>query len=199
MAAKTQQLPSQESSSSGQLARSPQSGSSLNRGFDPFLLNPREFFNANPFSLMRRMNEEMERAFSEFSFGRGQGGSIWSPAIEVAERDGKYLVRAELAGLKPEDVKVEVTNDALVIHGERKSEQEQNDRGVHRTERHYGQFYRSIPLPEGVDAEQVRAKFENGVLEVTAPLPKTQSNHREILIETTPGVSNTETAKAAKA
>jgi HSP20 family protein len=130
------------------------------------------------------MSEEMDRAFGDFGFGRGQGESgIWSPAIEVNERDGNYTIHAELPGLKPEDVKVEVTDDALVIQGERKSTQEEKQGGVRRTEIHYGQFYRSIPLPEGVNPEQVRAKFENGILEVTTPVPQQKSNARQIPIE----------------
>jgi HSP20 family protein len=176
---------SQESSQSSQLARSSQSGGLSRRSYDPFFLSPREFFSANPFSLMRRMTEEMDRVFGEFGFERGQSGrGSWSPAIEVAEREGNYVVHAELPGLKPEDVKVELSDDALVIHGERKSEHEENKGGVHRTERRYGQFYRTVPLPEGVNAEQVRAKFENGVLEVTVPVPQQQSTRRQIPINT---------------
>ena len=176
----------QETQSQGkEVARSSQSGGLSRRGYDPFFLNPREFFSANPFSLMRRMSEEMDRIFGEFGFGRGQSeGSAWSPAIEVAERGGNYVVHAELPGLKPEDVKVELTDDALIVHGERKSEHEETRSGVRRSERRYGQFYRSIPLPEGVNAEQVRAKFENGVLEITVPVPQQQSNRREIPIQT---------------
>jgi HSP20 family protein len=135
------------------------------------------------------MSEEMDRIFGEFGFERGERGggargSMWSPAIEVAELEGNYVVHAELPGLKPEDVKVELTDDALVIHGERKSEHEENKGGVHRSERRYGQFYRTVPLPEGVNAEQIRAKFENGVLEVTVPIPQQQSTRREIPINT---------------
>jgi HSP20 family protein len=151
------------------------------------------------------MSEEMDRAFGDLGFGRGQSeGSMWSPAIEVTERDGNYVVHAELPGLKPEDVKVEVMDDALVIQGERKFTQEEKQGGVHRSEMRYGQFYRSIPLPEGVNPEQVRAKFENGILEVTTPVPQQKSNARQIPIEGAtaqsgakqPGV---EQAKAAKA
>jgi HSP20 family protein len=201
----TQDTTSKQNSPNQQVARRSSSGGLAQRGFDPFLLSPREFFSASPFALMRRMTEEMDRVFGEFGFGQGQAGSgtgAWAPAIEVAQRGGNYLVHAELPGLKPEDVKVEVTDDALVIQGERKWEQEANQGGVQRSERHYGQFYRSIPLPEGVNAEQVRAKFQNGVLEVTVPLPQTQSNRRQITVETgEPANSGTtiESSRAAKA
>src|ERR1700736_2224937 len=94
-----------------------QQGSLARRsGYNPFALSltPTEFFPLNPFSLMRRMTEEMDRVFSEA--GRGSGGqTLWAPTIEVSEREGKYLVHADLPGLKPENVKVEVTGDGLVI------------------------------------------------------------------------------------
>jgi HSP20 family protein len=193
------QSASQGGSGSQQITRSPSSGGMLRPGFDPFLFSPREFFSANPFSLLRRMSEEMDRVFGEFGLERGRGGTgTWSPAVEVAEREGNYVVHAELPGLKPEDVKVEVGDQGLVIQGERKFEQEQNQGGVHRTERQYGQFYRNIPLPEGVNPEQVRANFQNGVLEVTVPIPQAQSNRREIPIETAAAASTIESAKAAK-
>jgi HSP20 family protein len=176
----------QQGSQSTQVARGSESGGLSRRSHDPFFLSPREFFSANPFSLMRRMSEEMDRIFGEFGFERGESGGArggtWSPAIEVAEREGNYVVHAELPGLKPEDVKVELTEDALVIQGERKSQHEEKQGGVHRTERRYGQFYRAVPLPEGVNAEQVRAKFEHGVLEVTIPVPQQQSTRRQIPI-----------------
>jgi HSP20 family protein len=133
------------------------------------------------------MSEEMDRTFGQF-FGQQGGASgssgTWYPPIEVAEREGQLHVHAELPGLNPEDVKVEVTDDALVIRGERKSEHEHRIGGAYRSERRYGQFYREIPLPEGVNAEQARAQFRNGVLEVTVPVPQQASNRREIPIST---------------
>jgi HSP20 family protein len=137
----------------------------------------------NPFFLMRRMTEEMERVIEQSGFRRSDGGTAWMPAIEVTERDGNYVVRAELPGLKPEDVKVEVVDNALVLEGERKFEREEDKGGVHRTERRYGRFYRSIPLPEGANVEQVRARFENGVLEVTAPMLAQHTNRRQVPVE----------------
>ncbi len=150
--------------------------------WDPFSgLTPADFF-SNPFSLMRRFSEEMDRSFGRF-FGRENGGSLWSPAIEVRQGDGQLNVHAELPGLKPEDVRVEVTNDQLIIQGERKYEQEEKNKGVYRSERRYGQFYRAIPLPEEANTEQAKAQFKNGVLEIAIPTPEQKSNRREIPIE----------------
>jgi HSP20 family protein len=169
------------------LQRQSGGGVSRSRGWDPFSLSPAEFFTSNPFAMMRRMSEEMDRTFGQF-FGQqtsGSGaGSSWYPPIEVAEREGQLQVHAELPGLKPEDVKVEVTDDALVIRGERKSEHEHRLGSAYRSERRYGHFYREIPLPEGVNAEQARAQFRDGVLEVTVPVPQHASKRREIPIST---------------
>jgi HSP20 family protein len=181
----TQNPPAEQSASSQQMARRSSVGGLMRPGFDPFFMNPREIF-ANPFALMRRMTEEMDRIFNQFGFEQGQraGTTAWAPAIEVAEREGNYLIEAELPGLKPEDVRVEVTEDSLVLEGERKWEEESKQGGMQRSERRYGRFYRAIPLPEGVNPEQVRARFENGVLQVTVPMPQTQSSSRQIPIET---------------
>jgi HSP20 family protein len=175
-----------EKPQSTQVGQPSRSGGLTPRWQDPFLLSPREFFSANPFSLMRRMSEEMDRVFGEFGWGRAQeqgDGGTWTPAVEVSEREGNYVVTAELPGLRPEDVKVEVANDALVIEGERKYEHEESKGGVRRSERRYGRFYRAIPLPEGVNPDQVKANFQNGVLEVKMPIPQQQQNRRQIPIE----------------
>lgn len=172
------------------------SGSAMRRSFDPFFVSPWEFFSGNPFSLMRRMSEEMDNFFNQARSGSRRGtGAVWSPPIEVAERDGKYVIHAELPGLKPEEVKVELRDNELVIEGERRSEHEETRAGIHRSERRYGQFYRAIPLPEGVNSDQVNARFENGMLEITAPMPQARSNSRQIPIQST-SAQSTGTAQA---
>jgi len=144
-------------------------------------LIPGEMYGLNPFSLLRRASEEVERAVrSEGSFGRsGQ----WAPAIEVLDRDGKYIIRADLPGLKQENVKVEATDNVLTLQGERRSENEERNGGVYRSERHYGQFFRSIPLPEGAEIDRAKAQFHDGVLEVSIPVPEGKNNRRQIPIE----------------
>jgi HSP20 family protein len=128
---------------------------------------------------MRRFTEEMERGMPGFG-----PMTAWSPAIEVSALDGKVIVRADLPGLNKEDVKVEVTDGSLVIQGERKQEHEEHKQGFHRSERMYGSFYRSIPLPKGAQVDQARAQFNNGVLEVSIPVPAEQQQGRQIPVET---------------
>ena len=185
------------------LQRQSGGGVSRSRGWDPFSISPAEFFSANPFTLMRRMSEEMDRQFGQFAGQQGSGSSgAWYPAIEVAERDNQLHVHAELPGLKPEDVKVEVTDDALVIRGERKSEHEHRLGNAYRSERRYGEFYREIPLPEGVNAEQARAQFRDGVLEVAIPVPQQANRRREIPVssgETSGSTASGTTGRAAAA
>ena len=121
-------------------------------------------------------------AWDDREFGSRELGS-WTPAVEVREQDGNLVVHAELPGLNKDDVKVEVTNEGLVIQGERKREHEEDRGGIHRSERSYGAFYRLIPLPEGANIDQAKAQFNNGVLEVRVPIPKSQEKSRQIPIE----------------
>jgi HSP20 family protein len=170
---------------------------SRSRGWDPFgfSLTPADFFSANPFSLMRRMSEELDRTFGSFFGQSARGSGTWFPAIEVTEQNGQLQVHADLPGLKPEDVKVEVTNDSLILRGERKSENEQRSGGTYRSERRYGEFYREIPLPEGVNPDAAKAQFRNGVLEITVPIPEQVSNRHQIPIQS--GESSASSAAAA--
>ena len=180
---------SKEEHRTSEVARSRQGGQVAHRrGSEPFaMMTPGEFFN-NPFAAMRRMHEEMDRVFSQTLGGAsGPAGFVggltaWSPALEVSEKDNQITICAELPGLRPEDVKVEVTDDALVIQGERKQEHEDKTGGQWRSERHYGRFYRSIPLPEGASADKAHADFKNGELIVTVPVQRPESKRRQIPI-----------------
>lgn len=131
----------------------------------------------SPFSaLFDRWNDEMDRIFEDFGFGRnlvarGQQTLGWSPQIEMFQRGNDLVVRADLPGLKKEDVQVEITDDMLTIQGERKQEREEEREGVYRNERTYGRFFRTMPLPEGTIPDSAKASFKNGVLEVVLQAP----------------------------
>jgi HSP20 family protein len=139
---------------------------------------------SDPFTLMQRMSADMDRLFEQFGFGSSLGGlafggsslasSAWSPQIETFRRGDELVIRADVPGVRKEDLQIEVDDGVLTLSGERRSENEENRDGYYRSERSYGQFQRSIPLPEGVDADQCQASFTDGVLEVTLPAPKEQ-------------------------
>ena len=143
----------------------------------------RDAFAFSPFSMMRRLSEEMDRAFGS-SFGLTRG-SDWgfNPAIDVRERDGNFEICAELPGMSKDDVKVECTDEGIILQGEKKREQESDEGGWHRSERSYGSFYRMIPLPEGANAEQAKAEFKDGVLDIRVPIREQQRQSRRIPIE----------------
>jgi HSP20 family protein len=142
----------------------------------------------SPFALIRRFMEDMEQQWGQPGMGRGgQGmtaaGSEFSPPMEIFEREGHFVVRADLPGLTKDDVHVEVTDEALTIEGERRAEHEERQGGFFRSERRYGTFRRQIPLPEGVNADQVTASFKDGVLEISMPAPQRQARGRRIEIQ----------------
>ncbi len=93
----------------------------------------------------------------------------WAPAIEMFEKEDKFVVKAELPGMKEEDVNVSVVDDTLTIKGERKTENEVKEEDYYLCERSYGSFFRSIGLPSNVDAKKIEANYENGVLEISLP------------------------------
>jgi HSP20 family protein len=152
--------------------------------YSPAPLSTEDFFRMSPFQLMRHFTEEMDRMWSG-RFGReGSGGEMtdWRPAVDVREHDGKLQVHAELPGVNENDVKVSIENDMLIIQGERKREEEREDEGWYRAERSYGSFCRTIPLPEGAESDKANARFNNGVLEIEMPIPKTQHQAKQIPI-----------------
>lgn len=134
----------------------------------------------SPLAFVRRFGEEMDRLFRDFGIGGLTPGwdefgrAAWSPQIEIFERDGKLTVRADLPGVKKEDLKVEVKEGMLTIQGERRKEFKEDREGYYRSERSYGKFFRSIPLPEGVKPDDVKASFKDAMLEVNMPAPKTK-------------------------
>jgi len=142
-----------------------------------------------PSELVQRFRDEIDRVFGEFGFGgnlkrpfgEGEWGSLWSPQVEVFEREGQLIVRADLPGLERDDIKVDIDEDNISIKGERKQEHEENREGFYRSERSYGRFYRNIPLPEGVDPESCTANFNNGVLEIKMAAPERQKRSRRTI------------------
>lgn len=144
-------------------------------------------FFMSPFSFMRRFGEDMEELFGDFggeSMGRGFGEmATWMPQIEVFQREGEFVICADLPGLKKDDVQVDVRDESVVLQGERREERKEEHEGVYRTERSYGRFYREIPLPENVDPDKAMATFRDGVLEIMIPVEEGATRGRRLQIE----------------
>jgi HSP20 family protein len=147
-------------------------------------LPSRDLFSFDPFAMMRRLSEEMDRAFgSTFGLSRSMGqAGMWSPPIEVRETDNNVEIHADLPGLTKDDVKVECTDEGIIIEGERRREEEKKEGGVYRSERSYGHFYRMIPLPDGAEPEKAKAEFKNGVLQVNVPISEAKRQTKRIPI-----------------
>lgn len=154
---------------------------------------------------MRRFAEEIDRFFEDFGLGFGFGGrrpslaglrrelrreareiekAMWSPRVDILERGGDLVIRADLPGMCKDNVHVDITNDTLTIRGEREEKKEEKREGFYRNECSYGTFYREIPLPEGIDTAKASALMSDGVLEVTMPAPKkTEARGRQVEVK----------------
>ena len=142
---------------------------------------------SGPFSLMRQMQDEVDRWFGRFGFDRGwtspstwmarageQPGG-WTPAIDAFQRGNEFVVRADVPGMARTDLSVEIGDDALTIGGERKHEHHEDREGVFWSERSYGSFSRVVPLPPGAISDSAKATFTNGVLEVVVQAPSQEA------------------------
>jgi HSP20 family protein len=127
----------------------------------------------------RLFDEMLDNRLSTDLPGFGTG---WIPAVDVEESADEYLIRAEMPGLKKEDVKISLQENVLTISGEKKSEAKSDNKRYHRLERTYGSFQRSFSLPEPIKADKIGASFKDGVLEVKIPKSE-ETKPREIDIK----------------
>lgn len=146
----------------------------------------REERDTSPFTLMRRLSDDMERIVED-TWGARRFPQLfraleapetrWTPDIEAFERGGQFVVRADLPGMTKDNVKIEISDGELVIQGERTEEKEQKEKGYYASERSYGAFYRALPLPDGVKTDEAKATFKDGVLEIAMPAGKLPEKH----------------------
>lgn len=138
---------------------------------------------ASPFMSLQR---EIDRLFEDFSRGfptiAGNGATALMPSMDVTETDKEIEITAELPGLEEKDVQINVADNILTIRGEKKAEKEQKDKNYRLVERSYGSFERTLELPEGVNADAIKANISKGLLKVTIPKPApTQAKKIEVM------------------
>lgn len=138
-------------------------------------------------NLQRDINRVFDDFWSRFDRSAGVSNgllSVTGPRTDVTETDEAVDVSVELPGMDEKDIDVSLSDDVLTIRGEKKAEREEKKKGYYLAERSYGSFYRSIPLPPGVDSEKAEARFKKGVLTVTLPkTPEAQAKVRKIEVK----------------
>lgn len=143
-------------------------------------------YSSGPWGLMRQMQDQMDRWFGRFGLGGGWGSPFasmsraagvgeWTPAIDAFQRGNEFIIRADVPGMTRNELSVEIGDDSITIRGERKHDEQGEEEGVYWSERSYGTFSRVVPLPPGAIADSAKAKFTNGVLEVTVQAPSAES------------------------
>jgi HSP20 family protein len=130
-----------------------------------------------PMTGLHGLQREVDRLFNDFfATGAGRDGqapsSVWSPVMDLAETEDAFEIRLDLPGLKRDEVEITFENGALRIAGERSEERAAEGRRFHRVERWHGRFFRTLQLGPNVDAERIRASFEDGVLTIHVPKPE---------------------------
>ena len=145
------------------------------------------------------LQTEMNRLFGSLFDSPTLATRRFSPPMDLVENEASYVLRADLPGLRAEDVKIEFDHDVLTISGERRSEQEISENGYRRVERASGSFARSLTLPAGVDASKIEASFTDGVLELTVPKPEQSKPHRIAISATAPVATEPVATEAAPA
>lgn len=122
-----------------------------------------------PWNLLNQLQRELERMHE----GDAEGGSIataqWAPAVDIKEESDRFVLHADIPGVKPEEIDVSMEDGVLTIKGEKESESKTEEKGYKRIERSYGSFYRRFSLPDTADPEGINAKSKNGVLEIVIP------------------------------
>jgi len=135
-------------------------------------LNRPDVSNWSPFDQLTRLRDEMDRMFAtpftELSRG-GQFFNQWAPALDLYEDKDNVFVKAEIPGMKKEEIEVSLHENALTISGERKLEQKHEEAENYRSERFFGRFTRSVVLPVAVESDKVKASYKDGILTISLP------------------------------
>ncbi len=137
----------------------------------------------DPMRDLDSLQGEMNRVFDQFFGGGGRSGNgvssrRWVPAMDLVESEDHLVLRADLPGMSEEDINIELKDNVLTVSGERRADERHEGEGFYRVERAFGSFARALSLPEGINADQIEANFDRGVLEVRIPKPEERKPHR---------------------
>ena len=127
-----------------------------------------------PFRELGTLQSEMSRLMNGMLEGNGRQSQNWVPALDVWETPTEVVYGFDLPGIREEQISIEVKDETLTISADREKTEETSENGFYRFERRYGTFARAVGLPQGVDQDNISARYENGVLEVRVPKPEEQ-------------------------
>jgi HSP20 family protein len=122
-----------------------------------------------PWSLLSQLQKELERSQETHNGESSVSTAEWSPAVDIKEETDKFVLHADIPGVKPEDIEIDMEAGVLTVKGEKKTEAKTEKEGYKRVERTHGSFYRRFSLPDSADSEAISAKSKYGVLEITIP------------------------------
>jgi HSP20 family protein len=143
----------------------------------------------NPFRQLWDLQEELNKLWENLPspFQRPAGAALapeqWAPVVDVFQKNGSVVVKAELPGMTEKDIEITVSDDAVLLKGEKSEEKETKEENYYRCERSYGRFSRQIPLPARGDPDKATASFKNGVLEIEVPLQEPLPKQKKIDIK----------------
>ncbi len=135
----------------------------------------------NPYRNLVSLPREIDRFFNDFGLDVWNTDTVWIPAVDITETEDGYEVKAEIPGMKKDEIKINYEDDMLTLSGERNHEKEEKNKNYHRIERRYGKFQRSFYLPKHVKADGIKANYKNGVLTVNIPKSE-EAKPKEIAI-----------------
>jgi HSP20 family protein len=145
----------------------------------------------DPFRDVLSLQNRMNSIFQDYSRGQGENEAVTTasfvPPVDVYEDEHKVVLKLEVPGIRQEDLKISVENSNLTIHGERRFEKEEKEENFHRIERRYGSFYRAFTLPNTVDAENIQANYDSGILKIEL-LKRAEAKPKQIKVSVGPSL-----------
>ena len=122
-----------------------------------------------PFTEIETIREQLDKAFDQRATTRDNSEATWMPAVELVDAGDNFVLKAQLPGIDPKDIDVQVTREAISISGERRYENTDEKPGYVRSEFRYGKFHRTLPLPAHIQNDSVQAEYKDGILTLTLP------------------------------